>query len=158
MTNTAQDNTLIDSIANSVGRTIMSQNSNAPPPFAPFAPMFQSQPIPYVNPAFAQQYNPSAQQFPQQFYGQQFSGPQGFSNNGGKPPDAIRAASKDVLAGLKRNDIRGVWVPRNPLSSKAVVACSAPAAPYLSLWKERRRSDADAGLPPRERRLVVAIL
>lgn len=28
------------------------------------------------------------------------------------PPDAIRAASKDVLAGLKRNDIRGVWVPR----------------------------------------------
>ena len=40
--------------------------------------MFQSQPIPYVNPAFAQQYNPSAQQFPQQFYGQQFSGPQNY--------------------------------------------------------------------------------
>ena len=96
MTNTAQDNTLIDSIANSVGRTIMSQNSTAPPPFAPFAPMFQSQPIPYVNPAFAQQYNPSAQQFPQQFYGQQFSGPQGFINNGGKQFSFNNGRKKDL--------------------------------------------------------------
>ena len=84
MTNTAQDSNLTDSIANSVGRMIMTQNSNAPPPFAPFAPMFQSQPIPYVNPAFAQQYNPGVQQIPPQFYGQPFNGPQGFSNNGGK--------------------------------------------------------------------------
>ena len=63
-----------------------------------------------MNPAFAQQYNPSAQQFPQQFYGQQFSGPQGFSNNGGNHIfDSLshwRSCDGGGGGGLKRNPNR----------------------------------------------------
>ena len=82
MAGTTQDTHFTDSVAKSVGQMIMAQNTPTHPPFGPIAPMFPSQPVPYVNPSFAQQYNPHVQQFPPNFYGQPFGGPQGFNNNG----------------------------------------------------------------------------